>query len=145
MIYSDQVDDMEAAIKGVLEIYPKLDGIFCTNGDISDLCLSLVQDADRDSIIFIGTDATSAQQDAIRDGAEVGTLSQKPYEIGIRPSLQHSRLPLKIHFPANRPLFLIQPGLIPPLWMIPITLTTSMSRLPRLAGFCKTYKNLALL
>ncbi len=27
VIYSDQVDDMEAAIKGVLEIYPKLDGI----------------------------------------------------------------------------------------------------------------------
>lgn len=87
VIYSDQVDDMEAAIKGVLEIYPKLDGIFCTNGDISDLCLSLVQDADRDSIIFIGTDATSAQQDAIRDGAEVGTLSQKPYEIGYQTIL----------------------------------------------------------
>lgn len=87
VIYSDQVDDMEAAIKGVLEIYPKLDGIFCTNGDISDLCLSLVQDAGRDSIIFIGTDATSAQQDAIRDGAEVGTLSQKPYEIGYQTIL----------------------------------------------------------
>ena len=87
VIYSDQVDDMEAAIKGVLEIYPKLDGIFCTNGDISDLCLSLVQDAGRDSIIFIGTDATSAQQDAIRDGAEVGTLSQKPYELGYQTVL----------------------------------------------------------
>ena len=142
VIYSDQVDDMEAAIKGVLEIYPKLDGIFCTNGDISDLCLSLVQDAGRDSIIFIGTDANRM--------LSVMVLRWAPFpkslmRLDIRPSLQHSRLPLKIHFPANRPLFLIQPGLIPPLWMIPITLTTSMSRSPRIAGFCKVYKNFALL
>nr|WP_294529272.1 substrate-binding domain-containing protein [uncultured Blautia sp.] len=87
VIYSDQVDDMEAAIRGVLEIYPKLDGIFCTNGDISDLCLSLVQDAGRDSITFIGTDATSAQQDAIRNVTEVGTISQQPYAIGYQTIL----------------------------------------------------------
>lgn len=87
VIYSDQVDDIEAAIKGVLEIYPKLDGIYCANGDISDLCLSVLQDAGKDSITLIGTDATSAQQDAIQSGAEAGTVSQQPYAIGYQTIL----------------------------------------------------------
>ena len=35
-IYSDQVDDMEASMKEVLEKYPTLDGVFCTNADITE-------------------------------------------------------------------------------------------------------------
>ena len=38
-IYSDQVDDMEAAMQEVLEKYPTLDGVFCTNADITELYL----------------------------------------------------------------------------------------------------------
>ncbi len=105
-----------------------------------------MQDAGRDSIIFIGTDATSAQQDAIRDGAEVGTLSQKPYEIGYQTILAALQTTTEDSFSSK------QTTLFDPAWidttalaMIPITLTISMSRSPRIAGFCKVYKNFALL
>ena len=40
-IYSDQVDDMEASMKEVLEKYPTLDGVFCTNADITEMYLNL--------------------------------------------------------------------------------------------------------
>ena len=48
-IYSDQVDDMEASMKEVLEKYPTLDGVFCTNADITEMYLNLEKSDEHDA------------------------------------------------------------------------------------------------
>lgn len=84
VIYADQVEDMTAAMTGVLSIYPKLDGVFCTNGEITELYLAMEKDPSKDSIALVGVDATAAQQEAIQKGREVGCVSQQPYVMGAR-------------------------------------------------------------
>ena len=81
-IYSDQVDDMETAIQEVLEKYPTLDGVFCTNADVTELYLEMDKSTESDSIALVGVDATSKQQEAIRKGTEIGCVSQQPYAMG---------------------------------------------------------------
>ncbi|MDO5134958.1 MAG: substrate-binding domain-containing protein [Eubacteriales bacterium] len=82
VIYADQVEDMAAAMTGVLNIYPKLEGVFCTNAEITELYLDMEKARDKDSIAVVGVDATTRQQEAIRNGQEVGTVSQQPYVMG---------------------------------------------------------------
>lgn len=40
-VYSDQVDDMKEAMKEVLDKYPALDGVFCTNAEVSEMFLEV--------------------------------------------------------------------------------------------------------
>lgn len=82
VVYSDQVDDMESAIKGVLDKYTVLDGVFCTNADITELYLDIAEEEQKEGIAVVGVDATSRQQKAIRNGEEIGTVSQQPYAMG---------------------------------------------------------------
>ena len=81
-IYSDQVDDMEASMKEVLEKYPTLDGVFCTNADITEMYLNLEKSEEHDAPALVGVDATTKQQEAIRNGEEIGCVSQQPYAMG---------------------------------------------------------------
>ena len=81
-IYSDQVDDMEAAMQEVLEKYPGLDGVFCTNADVTEMYLSLEKSDEGDTPALVGVDATTKQQEAIRNGDEIGCVSQQPYAMG---------------------------------------------------------------
>lgn len=82
IVYEDQVEDMTAAMQDVLARYPQLDGVFCTNADISDLYLDMEKDETLDSVVMVGVDATAKQQKAIREGKEAGTVSQHPYAMG---------------------------------------------------------------
>ena len=66
----------------VLDKYPQLDGVFCDNADIADLYLDMKKDETKDSIVMVGVDATAKQQEAIRNGKEVGVVSQQPYAMG---------------------------------------------------------------
>ena len=81
-IYSDQVDDMEAAMQEVLEKYPGLDGVFCTNADVTEMYLDLEKSDEGDAPALVGVDATTKQQEAIRNGDEIGCVSQQPYAMG---------------------------------------------------------------
>lgn len=81
-IYSDQVDDMEASMKEVLEKYPTLDGVFCTNADITEMYLELDKGDVKDAPALVGVDATTKQQEAIRNGEEIGCVSQQSYAMG---------------------------------------------------------------
>ena len=81
-IYSDQVDDMEAAMQEVLEKYPGLDGVFCTNADVTEMYLDLEKSDEGDAPALVGVDATTKQQEAIRNGEEIGCVSQQPYAMG---------------------------------------------------------------
>ena len=82
VIYQDQVDDMTAAMQEVLDKNPQLDGVFCTNADISDMYLDMEKDETKDPAVMVGVDATAKQQDAIRSNKEVGVVSQQPYAMG---------------------------------------------------------------
>ena len=81
-IYSDQVDDMKEAMKEVLDKYPALDGVFCTNANVSEMFLEVNKDNGENKVAMIGVDATSKQQEAIKNGEELGVLSQNPYAMG---------------------------------------------------------------
>lgn len=82
VIYMDQVEDMTAAMQEVLDKYPKLDGVFCTNADVSELYLDMKKDESRDVVAMVGVDATTRQQEAIRNGEEIGVVSQQPFAMG---------------------------------------------------------------
>ena len=82
VIYSDQVDDMETAMKEVLDKYPALDGVFCTNADVTELYLGLEKSDAGDAPALVGVDATTKQQEAIRNGEQIGCVSQQSYAMG---------------------------------------------------------------
>ncbi|MBU5480187.1 substrate-binding domain-containing protein [Blautia sp. MSJ-19] len=79
-LYTDKVNDMSTAMADVLKRYPDLNGVFCTNESVSDQYLSL--EKGEKSPIMVGVDATTAQQKAIAEGQELGTVSQDPYDVG---------------------------------------------------------------
>lgn len=79
-IYMDQVDDISEAISNVLTSYPDLAGVFCTNENASNLYLRV--DKGENAPVMVGVDASTVQQDAIKNGQELGCVSQDPYEIG---------------------------------------------------------------
>ncbi|MBR2764369.1 MAG: substrate-binding domain-containing protein [Blautia sp.] len=81
-VFIDEVENMEEAMDQVLADYPTLAGVFCTNADISDMYLAMEKDETRDSVAMVGVDATRKQQEAVRDGTEVGVVSQHPFAIG---------------------------------------------------------------
>lgn len=80
-LYMDQVDDMSNAIKETLESFPDLAGVFCSNADVADLYLSVDKDEENQPLM-IGVDATTKQQEAVKNGSEQGIVSQAPYDIG---------------------------------------------------------------
>ena len=82
IVYQDQVEDMTAAMQEVLDKNPQLEGVFCTNADVSDLYLDMKKDETKDPVVLVGVDATAKQQEAIRNNKEVGVVSQQPYAMG---------------------------------------------------------------
>ncbi len=86
IIYDDQVEDMAAAMQEALESDPEVDAVYCANDNTSLVFLSLPHD-EENPLIFIGTDASKKQQEAIRDGRELGCVSQNPYAMGYQTIL----------------------------------------------------------
>ena len=66
----------------VLDKYPALDGVFCTNAEVSEMFLEVNKDTGENKVAMVGVDATSKQQEAIQKGEELGVLSQNPYAMG---------------------------------------------------------------
>ena len=85
-LYMDQVEDMSAAMTEVLESYPDLAGVFCTNEDTAELYLNLDKPEGM-SPVLVGVDASSGQQEAIKNETEKGCVSQDPYAIGYQTIL----------------------------------------------------------
>ena len=85
-LYMDQVEDMSAAMTEVLESYPDLAGVFCTNEDTAELYLNLDKPEGM-SPVLIGVDASSGQQEAVKNETEKGCVSQDPYAIGYQTIL----------------------------------------------------------
>ena len=85
-LYTDQVEDMKTAMEAALQNYPDLAGVFCTNADVSDLYLD-IEKAEGIAPVMVGVDATTKQQDAVRNGSEAGIVSQSPYQLGYQTIL----------------------------------------------------------
>lgn len=82
VVYGDQVEDMTEAMQAVLDKYPALDGVFCTNADVAEMYLDMEKDSENHKIAMVGVDATTKQQEAIENGDEIGVVSQQPYTMG---------------------------------------------------------------
>lgn len=83
VVYQDQVEDMTAAMQEVLDKYPQLDGVFCTNADVSELYLDMEKNEEEAGIpAMVGVDATSRQVEAVKNGEEIGIVSQNAYAMG---------------------------------------------------------------
>lgn len=82
VVYADQVEDMETAMQDVLERYPALDGVFCSSAEIADLYLDMEKKLVDHSVAMVGVDATSRQIKALKDGEELGLVSQDPHTMG---------------------------------------------------------------
>lgn len=82
IIYQDQEEDMKSAMQSVLAEHPEVKGIFCTSAVVADLYLELGDILENRNITLVGVDATSNQQTAIREGREVGVVSQDPHMMG---------------------------------------------------------------
>lgn len=79
--YSDGEEDLETSLGNMFQQYPQLEGIFCTNQEVSDLALSILDDQEN-PVKMVGFDYSEAQQTAIESGLEYGTISQNPYSLG---------------------------------------------------------------
>ena len=91
VIYDDQVEDMQEAMRESLANDPDINAVYCANDKMAEAYLSL-RDKEDDQIIFIGTDGSRKQQEAVRDGVEYGFVSQNPYGMGYQTILAAVRL-----------------------------------------------------
>lgn len=81
VFYEDQVENMSEAMTQALADYPEVKGVICTNADTADIYLALAEEL-REGICFVGVDATTKQQDAVKNGKENSILSQDPCLLG---------------------------------------------------------------
>lgn len=81
-IYENEDETIAEALSYLLEAYPGLDGIFCTNETMAEEVLDALSDMDREDIQLVGFDAGKKQINAIQEGREYGTVCQNPYGMG---------------------------------------------------------------
>lgn len=86
IVYQDEVEDMKAAIEAAFEKYPDLSGVYCNNGDIADIYLEVKKEKDP-QVVMVGTDGTAKQQKAVKEGRQIGIVSQNSYAIGYQTLL----------------------------------------------------------
>lgn len=82
IIYQDQEADMKSAMQSVIVEHPELKGIYCTSAVVADMYLELGEILESRNMALVGVDATTSQQEAIRNGQEVGVVSQNPHMMG---------------------------------------------------------------
>ena len=77
---SHENDDftMEKMADAVFTLYPEVEGYFCTNEDASGAVLDALDAAGKE-ITVIGFDSGEQQQNAVKNGTELGFFAQNPY------------------------------------------------------------------
>lgn len=73
---------IEEQLDEVINSYSDLKGIFCTNEDMSVQTVALMEKYQDKGIQIVGFDLGQTQLEAIRNGKEVGVISQNPYGMG---------------------------------------------------------------
>lgn len=84
-VYQDELrsGDIKTVIKGIIEQYPNLKGVFCTNMEIADTFLEVLGEYPDLDLKVAGFDGDSGQQKAVEDGTEIGMVSQQPFQMGV--------------------------------------------------------------
>ncbi len=82
ILYENEDETLAEALSYLLEAYPDLDGIFCTNETMAEETLDVLADREREDISLVGFDAGKKQINAIREGREYGSVCQNPYGMG---------------------------------------------------------------
>ena len=72
---------MTELAEAVLKLYPDVKGYYCTNETAANSVLDIVNASNKE-IKVIGFDAGAKQIKAVKDGVEIGVLSQNPYGMG---------------------------------------------------------------
>lgn len=81
-VYDNGEKSLTETVNELLSSNDDLTGIFCTNGEVSDVVLDCVEAVGDREIAVVGVDGTSAQQTAVNTGDEIGFVAQNPYETG---------------------------------------------------------------
>lgn len=79
--YCDGDQEANAVFEEMLEQNPGLKGIFCTNQQVSDQALTVLEKMET-PVQMVGFDYSEDQMKAIESGLEYGTISQNPYSLG---------------------------------------------------------------
>lgn len=82
IIYQDQTEDMKSAMQSTIAEYPELKGIFCTNATAAEIYHELNGTMVNQNLVMVGVDATTLQQEALREGRQMGIISQNPHMMG---------------------------------------------------------------
>ena len=84
-VYQDELrsGDIKTVIKGIIEQYPNLKGVFCTNMEIADTFLEVLGEYPDLDLKVAGFDGDSGQQKAVENGREIGMVSQQPFQMGV--------------------------------------------------------------
>lgn len=80
-ILEEEVSAFDVA-KAVMQEYPDLNGYFGANEEASIGILEARAKLERGSLRIVGFDSGSEQIEAVKEGIQVGFVTQKPYEIG---------------------------------------------------------------
>ncbi len=79
--YSDGEQEISAMVEGMMQEYPQLKGVFCTNQQVSNETLAVLETKET-AIKMVGFDYSEEQAEAIASGLQYGTVSQNPYSLG---------------------------------------------------------------
>lgn len=79
--YSDGEQEISAMVEGMMQQYPQLKGVFCTNQQVSNETLAVLETKET-AIKMVGFDYSEEQAEAIASGLQYGTVSQNPYSLG---------------------------------------------------------------
>lgn len=79
--HENEETSMTELAEAVLKLYPDVKGYYCTNETAANSVLDIVNASNKE-IKVIGFDAGAKQIKAVKDGVEIGVLSQNPYGMG---------------------------------------------------------------
>lgn len=84
VVYQEKEQDLAEELKKLLDGDKDIGGIFCTNQEIAENVLSLLEDYPDRDIRVVGFDSGELQIEAVKNGKEVGTVAQNPYLMGFQ-------------------------------------------------------------
>lgn len=81
VIYESEKKSIAEQLQEAMTLYPDLEGIFCTNEEMTQTVISALKDMENAPKV-IGVDAGKEVQEAVEEGVLYGTVCQNPYGMG---------------------------------------------------------------
>lgn len=81
VIYESEEKSIAEQLQEAMTLYPDLEGIFCTNEEMTQTVISALKDMENAPKV-IGVDVGKEVQEAVEEGVLYGTVCQNPYGMG---------------------------------------------------------------